>query len=402
MRDDRLQSKKWFLTWPQLNEQRPITPEISLEFFLEYMEDGLPNNKVIKAVLCHEDHADTGDLMDGAGVHIHLIFELEKKQKWPSEMDFFDGLYGKHPNVQTCRKWQNSVYYLCAPQDKNNKEPEYASYGVDVDAVLKALKSKQSYGFHEAANAIWKENKTLDQVHDENPGFFAREKRKLEEYAGYVQQRRQNERIRPPFPGFKDAVPKDRPLLPSESDLEEWQKVIDWANLNFSQPRTRRQSQLWIYGPKGTGKSTPFDTTILPYRTCYPWNYSDRQEEDLNTCDFVLMDEMNGGVTLSFFKLFSQMSGTARITYRYGKLIKFTKNIPLVVISNVHPDDIYVNAKFEDKEAIKDRFIFANPQFPYYLELKDQEDDSLLEVSEDSDEDHSDYSNEECAKRRKK
>lgn len=396
MKDDRFNSKKWFITFSQLNDNRPPDVESSMQFFLQWMEEGLPNNKVIKAVLCHEDHEDTGDVDGGCGVHIHLIFELEKKQKWPSDMDFFDGLYAHHPNIQTLRNWQKSVHYLCAPQDKNDHNPDYASYGVDVDAVLQALTTKKGYGFHEAANAIYKEGKTLRQVHDENPGFYAREKRKLEEYAKQVNEWKQQDQVKSPFPGFKDAVPRDRPLRTSESDLLEWQKIIDWSNVNFTQPRQRRQDQLWIYGPKGIGKSMPFDTTVVPYKEAYSWNYENRQDEQLQTCDFVLMDEMNGGVTLSFFKLFAQMSGTAKVTYRYGKLETFKRNIPLVVISNVHPDDIYHNAKFEDKEAIKDRFVFANPQFPYYLELNDDSENSLLE------EDHSEESMEERRKRRKK
>lgn len=391
MRDDRINSKKWFLTWSRLDDDRPMTAEWSLAFFMRYMKKGLPDNKVIKAVLCHEDHADRGDDDGGVGVHIHLIFELEKRQKWASEMDFFDGLYGKHPNVQSCRKWQNSVHYLCAPQEKNGNDPDYASYGVDVDAVLKALKTKQSYGFHEAANAMWKEKKTLDEVHDMNPGFFVREKRKLEDYDKYLKQRVVRENSLEQFVGVKD-VPR------GVEDREEWQRVVDWINKNFLEPRRGKQPQLWIWGPRGVGKSRPWmdKEMMLKYKKKYEWvKKGDRQDSSLLDADFILIDELCGSIPINELKTLSQMYGM-QVIWRYGGIHYYDKNVPLIVTSQHSPRVVYKNCDPEDIEALDpERFDVVNVTKPYTLEFKEAED-------EESDEDHSEESLEERRKRRKK
>lgn len=357
----RKNAQKWFLTWPQLGEQRPVDAELSLTYFCTFMKERLPDNSVIKAILSHEDHADRGDVDGGTGVHIHLVFQLENKWNCPSNMEFFDDLYGKHPNIQTCRNFQKSVVYV-------GKDGDYATLNIDYEAMKEAVENKISYSFVAAAKHV-KEGKTVDEIDEIAPHFVMRERRKIEEYIVYQEQKRQRKEVKPVFPGFQD-VPR------GIEDRREWQSVVDWANKNFLEPRGRRQQQLWLYGAHGIGKSYPWDTILIEYFKMYSWNYDNRQENDVKTCDFVLMDEMTGGVTASFLKLFSQMSKTAKITIRYGGMFTFDRNVPLIVISNPPPSEVYKNLAFEEVESIKDRFLCVPLTFTYHMKVKEAEEEN--------------------------
>lgn len=374
MSDNRKNAKQWFLTFPQLEDLRPVDAESSLEFFLEYMQQGLPDNKVTKAILCHEDHEereadpDIKDCIHG-GVHIHVVFQLERKWKMPSDMLFFDGLFGKHGKYETCRNFHKAIRYV-------GKEGDYATMNIDYDAVCLALGTRQAYGFHEAANAIYKEGKTLpDLVRDEKSRpFVLNHKRKLDDFIRLCDQIKKDDTPRVPFPGVQD-VP-DGPRNESHS-RGEWQKVVDWINDVFSRPLTGEDVALWISGPSGIGKSRPFldPEKIRKYRVLYQW-CKKGQQQDISLCqaEYVLIDELCGSIYANDLKSITQHYGMM-INFKSDDIREWRQRVPVVVTAQHSIRDTYKNIDIEDVRALQRRFLEVRPTTPYEILMKEDEPD---------------------------
>lgn len=384
------------------------------------------------ALICDEDHApkETPQGFSHGGVHRHVMEEYvgkfetvdarfwdisaprnalhEHKEKCTEEVCVY------HPKFEKVKSKAGWLKY-CMEDGKYIYEGEYKGVPFNPLVYLDANCKKQSYGFTQAANAIYKEGKTLRQVHDENPGFYVREKRKLEEYAKQVEKWKEQDVPKPVFPGIADVEPDDiwPPKIDDDEEdinflteeekergVKEWQPFVDWVNKNFLTVRKRRQLQLFLYGPGGLAKSQIFDTFLAGYFKVYPWIYSDRQERDLVDCDFILVDEFKGGIPAGQLKLLAQMAGTFTVLLRYGGGHTVKKNVPLVVISNLEPKQTYKNLEFEDLETTLSRFLKLHVTTRFHPRLRGQEDGNGKEEVEDGE--HSEESLEERRKRRKK
>lgn len=371
--NDRRMALNWFLTFPQLGDLRPIDPELSLLVFMTYMEENLPNNPLKWVILSHEDHGpEEGE--EDHGVHLHIVFGLTKRWKCPADMLFFDGVYGKHPNIQVCRKPQKAIRYA-------GKDGDFDCFNVDYEAVCLALDSKKGYSF-EAAALHLKAGKTLEELDEISPAFVLREKRKLEDYIQLQEQWKRNKIILPKFPGFQNSLDED------------WQKAVLWANKNFLLPRKHRQRQLWLWSSNfKIGKSYPWAIIMRKYYRCYEWCKGDKQAKDLLTCEYILIDELTGGITVGMLKSLSQMMGMT-VDIKFGDITFWNKNVPLIVTSNKPPRDVFKNCAVEDVESLESRFKVVHVLPREFLKEKEveaqptPEEDSLLE------EDHSEYSQE--------
>lgn len=376
MQDQRSNAFNWFLTFSQMGDLRPIDPEHSLELFLAYMAEALPDNPVKWVMLCHEDHAplEEEEMVDH-GVHIHIVFALTKRWKCPADMEFFDALYGKHPHIQVCRKPQHAIRYA-------GKDGDFDTYNVDFEAICTALDTKKGYSFEAAANEI-KKGTTLEQLWEIAPAFVLREKRKLEECISITESWKRNKIILPRFPGFQKSSERTDPA---------WQVIIDWANKNFLKPRRKRQKQLWIWSKEfKIGKSWPWAVTLREYFRCYEWNKGDKQAKDLLTCQYILIDELTGGITVGTLKSLSQMMGMM-VDIKYGDLTWWNLNVPCIVTSNKPPAEVYKNCAREDIESLESRFKIANPYLKQFCKVKEEED--ALPSPPTEEEEHSEYSQE--------
>ena len=85
------------------------------------------------------------------------------------------------------------------------------------------------------------EGKTVKEVHDEDPGFFMMNKRKIEEYAQWVKVHKSAVKLQE----WKEFADADIADLDTEADRQ----IAIWLNLNVKKPRSLRQEQLYIYGP---------------------------------------------------------------------------------------------------------------------------------------------------------
>ena len=144
--------------------------------------------------------------------------------------------------------------------------------------------------------------------------------------------------------------------------------IAKWANDNFMKPRQPRQPQLWIWSRQPEmGKTYPWAIIMRKYFNCYEWIYGPKQGKEILSCDYILIDELKGGITITELKSLSQMYGM-NLDIKYGAPTFFNKNVPLIITSNLPPSEIYHKCKKEDLESLESRFLIVNVDEACHLE----------------------------------
>nr|AOV86331.1 putative rep protein [uncultured virus] len=335
-----------FLTYPQC--------DIPLEQMLEQLKRKA-GDKYGWCVISAEDHEEREN--DSAvGVHRHVIqeyncktFETTNARYW--DLEYEGATYHPHfepvKNKVKCLQYViKDGQYIC---DGTHKEAPFS-----IDVYLQSTKTKGGYGFTYAANEIQK-GKDIYTLMDEIPGFVMNHKRKIEEFQDLVNLKKQRQEKKPQFYGFeKVGVPA-------------WEQVVQWVNKNFLEPRAPRQKQLWLWSDEpGLGKSFPFLEILPKYYNCYQWMSGQKQDKDLADCQYIIIDEFHGSVTMNDMKSLSQMY-RIKVDIKYGQPINFTKNVPLIVTSNHPPREVYRKCSINEVLTLEDRFEIIKVDTRCYL-----------------------------------
>lgn len=315
-------------------------------------------------VISAEDHEEReNDSSVGVHRHVHQeyqcrAFETINPRYW--DITYNDKVY--HPHFEKVKHRVSHIKYVI-------KDGIYIVEGslkglpVDIDSIIQASQSKQSYGYHWVATQM-KEGKTIDELDDIAPGFIVNNKRKIEEYQVFLSQKKERRAVKPLFGGF-DSVQDPN-----------WQKVVSWTNTNFvsgqlgKMPvREPRQLQLWLTSRRhALGKSYPWKVLLREYFRCYDWvTNGHKQNSGIVDCDYILLDEFKGGMTIHDLKELSQMYGM-NIPIRYGQDIYFKKNVPLIVTSQYEPHQIFSRPEDrDDVDSLASRFLVVYVDEVCYL-----------------------------------
>lgn len=330
----RTRAKLHFLTYPQC----PCPKE---EAHRQLQEKA--GNKYGWCTVSEEDH-EARENDTSAGVHLHVMQEYSKNFD-TSDPRYWDIVYEGvtyHPHFEPVKNKAKCLQYVI-------KDGNYMVHGTykdapfNIDVYLDANGKKQGYGFTFLATEI-KKGKTLKEIDELCPGHVLNHKRKLVEYMELQEQFKRQAIVRPTFHGFN-----------SVEDFY-WSLVVNWANVNFLQLRERRQRQLWLWSRQPElGKSFPWCITMRAYKTCYEWLYGPKQSKEILECDYILIDELKGGITVTELKSLSQMYGMM-LDIKYGEPRFFNKNVPLIITSNRPPREIYHKCTNEDMESLESRF----------------------------------------------
>lgn len=297
----RLQSRKFFLTFPQCAVTKEQAQERLVSRFPDQME---------WFIIGEEKHAD-------GTPHLHLALCFKEKMQ-VTKVDYFDFIGGKHGNYQTMRSQRKCVEYVI-------KGGIYASNGIDVDAVLKKKASKSA-----TVALMLKEGKTIKEVEEEDPGFFMFHKRKIEEYAMWV---KRNKVETLPWKEFADADIAD---LDTSAEKE----IALWLNQNVKKPRVFKQKQLYVFGPPNTGKSSLI-TSLEKYLRIY---HIPRDEDFYdgfeNGCyDLAVLDEAKSTKTMQWMNQW--LDGQKFYLRQKGKQYLKEDNLPTIILSNYKLEDNY-------------------------------------------------------------
>jgi len=312
-------------------------------------------------VISAEDHEEREN-DSNVGVHRHVMtecsknFETRNSRWWDLEWE------GKtfHPHFEPVKKKAECLKYVI-------KDGDYIQDGVhkdvpfSVDLYLQSTGKKQGYGFAYIASEI-KAGKTMYELDEVIPGHVLNHKRKIEEYIKFQEEKKQRQIVRPKFPGFKveNRMPYD------------WELIANWANDNFLKPRAPRQPQLWIWSREPEmGKTYPWAILLRKYFKCYEWCYSSKQDKSILECDYILLDELKGGITVGDLKSLSQMYGM-NLDIKYGNITMFEKNVPLIITSNRPPREIYTKHPNEEMTSLESRFLIINVSEPWHLQVEEE------------------------------
>nr|WAE43235.1 MAG: replication associated protein [Cressdnaviricota sp.] len=333
----RIQFMNVSLTYPQCNMPVPLMREAIKNICgLYYGWD----------VTCAEDHEERENDTN-VGVHRHVALNLCKKPDWSSPTKFDLKWDNKtfHPHIEPAKNMPNWVKYCI-------KDGVYECGGMlkdvpfDLEIYLESHMKKSGY----SATYLAKEliaGKTLDELVDIVPGQVYLHKRKMEEFSQFLLEKKQRQLVRPKFLGFKE---------PTQSEYA-WTTVQQWANDNFMKPREPRQPQLWLWSrAPHLGKTYPWAITLEKYFKLYEWQEGGKQGKAVLDCDYILIDELKGQLTITELKRLSQMYGMS-IDIKYGNITRWNKNVPLIITSNLPPREIFHKCKSEDIESLIDRFL---------------------------------------------
>lgn len=321
----RLNCKNLYLTFPKCDTPK----ETLLNNIVNHFAHDL-----LTACVCQEQHQDGSN-------HLHALIRLSKKIDYRTP-HYLDALVvpPKHGNYQSCRSWSDVLVYIC-------KDNNYVSHNWDVVVELEKIKRKRKPIFTLIGEQIFKKQKTVYQIAEENPGFFLQHQSKVVAMATYVNNLQTD---------FKKEWWGVRPVDPTHNFGSFL--IAEWLMRNMGVERPHKQKQLWIVGKTNMRKTSLcvelekfFKTFWMPYEDKWCEGYSDEYE-------LCVLDEFSGQKTITFLNNFVEGSPFT-IPNKFGSGIKKRKNVPVIVLSNMWPHEVYHKAAEKNKiqfTAFKERF----------------------------------------------
>lgn len=297
----RMQAKSYTLTYPQCATKK----EVAAERIEKQWGDELKGY-----IVSEEDHKD-------GTPHLHAFIQFKQPKSF-SNSNCFDFIAGQHGSYEVTKDIRNWVTYV-------TKDGKYVAKGVDVESIKKKKAPKSD----DVARQLM-EGKSLVEINKENPGYVMINKRKLEEYEGWVR----NEKAKA---SKLEWVP---PVIDGLTDTNK--QIAQWICLNIRQPRKFKDPQLFITGKKNLGK-----TSLIEWLGQFLSVYHIPQTEDFydlytDDYDLVVFDEFKGQKTIQWMNLFLQ--GSAMNIRKKGSQYMKMKNVPVIILSNYTLGDCYPKA----------------------------------------------------------
>lgn len=311
-----MQAKNIFMTIPRCQ----VSKELALENILKL------DLSVKGVVICQEKHAD-------GTPHLHVGLFLNDKLRTRNP-HFFDSVASKHGSYEPMKSINGTLAYL------KKSDPTPLNYG-EIPTGSKALSTSKST---EVAEKI-RTGSTLESVANDYPGYFMLNKRKLEDYFSYCAMQRVQ----------SSKLPMSLPLLYSGVDLDT-QRIIEWLNTNLLQSRPFKASQLYLFGPPNSRK-TSLVNMISKYLRIYPMptneDFYDFYSDD--GYDIIVMDEFKGNKPI---QQLNQWLDGSMITVRFkgGQKLK-VKNLPFIICSNYSVEQSYSNVVGAKIDSLKSRLL---------------------------------------------
>jgi len=315
----RLQCKSIFITFPQCS----TTPEDALQRIKES-----PKTNACKVVIARETHKD-------GHFHLHMYLEFPKSINI-RDSTYFDFICGKHGNLQKVKCKQAVLAYI-------TKENEWISHEIDVPELLQAWKLKaekkrkrekqtKSHKIYE----FLKGGSTYQDLlkNDELGSFLVLHSSKVQRIAHEFQKIQEREKRKKEKPSYLHFILNDM-----EYDM--------LANIPF------KSKQFWIWGPPNVGKSTFImkleEVGLQGFQIPTNGDFARWNDEDW---DFAYIDEFKGQLTIQFLNEFLQGSKMyLNGKYVVGGTVK-SKNIPVFILSNYTPEEVYHKKSSRDLEPL--------------------------------------------------
>lgn len=323
-----LSGSKFLLTYPQCP-----TPKTEV---VERIRDQHPD--CIGYIVAEEVHAD-----GAPHLHVYLAFEETRKIRDPA---YFDTLVHpmKHGNYQSARSPK-------AVQEYCKKDGNYLSHGV----VAMGKKRKPPSATETYIRSVVDGEISRDQGLAQYLGVRARCGSAIDRELD-IQLRARAKRQRALASHQEVAVIASTLSAPNA-------RLARWLNENIRKPRAPRQAQLWIVAGPGAGKTT-FVDQVLPYLypnlSIYSLPYDGEWQDDYEDglYDLIIADEYRTQYRIQYLNRLADGSVT-KLRRRSMKPVEKRDRLPMIVLSNYHPDEAYHKAADKGDPSLKalyDRF----------------------------------------------
>lgn len=311
-----------FCTFPQC----AVAKEVALKNILNRWEEN-----VEYAVVAEEKHKDNKP-------HLHVLIRF-RNQISSYNARFADFICGSHGNYKPAKPMWRAYQYTV-------KDGCYVVHGVVPQGILSQASKKclsQTNGsgkvsMDEVAGSLMS-GASVKDIFYKYPGKFLMYRSRIESFKEFqnVAERQQIE----DFPGFD--VPED--LRERDPFLFE---LVQWLQLNLVEPKEQKKPrpfkspQLYLYGAPSTGKTSMILQLMKFFRVYFlPMDeeFYDEYEDDLY--DLVVLEEFSSQKPITWLNSF--LDGAPKTIRKKQRQYLKTKNIPVIILSNLSPDECYSN-----------------------------------------------------------
>lgn len=287
----RLQSKRFFLTYPQVN------PNSTKEQLLAYLTDvfNTIHNPIKFYCIGKEAHKD-------GGIHYHIVIELTKGP-YIRQVRFFDW-ENHHPNISApIRNLYNTIQYCKKDGDYDSTFPSINSNKEDKwEIVVQA----------ETPSQFW-------QILKENfPKDFVKDNEKLEYFC--------NKYLKPAPTQFRSQFTVF-PYLP--------EPIINWKSSNIGQTRGTRCKSLLVCGKTRSGKTEWARSVGKHIYMQGRFNLKLYLEQWNNEIDYIIFDDIHWPSMVYWKQWVSCQTHPFQVHDRYTRTTEVHPNgIPLIILCN--------------------------------------------------------------------
>lgn len=317
----RFQAASLFCTYPQCAAKKEDVLANIVELW---------GNNVLFAIVAEEKHKD-------GSPHLHALIKFHR-QISSRNANFADSLSGSHGNYRSAKSMWRCYNYV-------TKDGCFVVHGDVPESLVNQAnkKSKSSDGkvtIDEVAESMMQGAAVKDIFH-KYPGKFLMHRSRIESFAEYLHTIKLQEKM--PFPGFYP--------IPEYPDHPAY-LVVKWLKTNLFAPRAFKQPQLYLHGPRSTGK-TSMVLELLKYFRVYfvPMDEEFYDEYEDNLYDIAFFEEFMGQKPLSFMN--SWLDGSPKTLRKKNRQYLKVKNMPCILCSNCPPESLYPNVKEKHPEAFE-------------------------------------------------
>ncbi len=322
------------------------------------------------AIVCSEDHQD-------GTKHLHAVLAHKLRFRTRNKNFFRDIASSTSCNVEAVTKtlWRVVAYVI--------KAGDYIEHGINAVEFLRLKAAKRSTRAAVISTLI-KDGGTIDSLNVDYGDFLLVHLKQVKEYISEVK------RIEFDVQEVKNRIPWTIPIGIGDQDVV----VAEWIGDNLFQPRSLGDTNLWIYGPTGLGKTRLKEQLMARVRVYvlpYDGGWFDSYED--GKFDLLVIDEFKAQYTM---QQMNRLLGSEKTTLnrRGREPLRCRDRLPVLVLSNYDINGCYSKTEFDNPGllALSRRVLQHRVDtrldlvFPEFVGLSKDQSTSSTELVELSDE----------------
>lgn len=328
----RLNSKSIFLTVPQCDFPLFEFHSNIVNFFR------LRDIAIAHGVVSRECHQD-------GNFHLHAALTLLKPMS-TRDARVFDVLAEKHPNISGRFSGGVKKAYEYVMKDGN-----FMALPDETFSLLDFLATKKKESLSEKIAQDLKSGKSLDDLDELQPAYMLQHLQKVRLYASFLELKKRRSE-------FALAQHQKVLVCPAEGYCSAWNnRIASWLRRNLRSPRPHRQAQMWIQAPPAAGKTSlviwlekTFNLAIYFWPRDEKWwdGYAD------GCFDLIVLDEYRAQKMITELNPILSGDPTPLSRRNAPPLVK-RDNLPVLILSNFHPEDCYHKVQASQLAPLLDR-----------------------------------------------